>query len=585
MKKAFLIIAGILLLAVGVLFGHSIISPSSEAYGSTGFTPVQGQTYYLAGAGVTAAQNTITLSSFDLPDPNKTPITNSMFSGTQYGVLEAQTSKIENVTYTGVTQNANGTATLTGVSRGISFYSPYAASSTLSLAHAGGATFILSNPAAFYAQFLTNTNGASILGTFTFASTSPPLYDNDPIWANFPGTTLADVNYVNSVVAAGCANGSQTVKGCVQLATQLQSASSTGTGSTGALLVGNNLYSTSSPGTAGLWNVWTGNDGKIAATFLNGVENYIFNGLDTFNQGFIDNASSTFTSTVNLNGTVNINGNTVSPKFGGNGVNGALTISSGTTTIDVGASPVYEQDYTSISITGTGSLAFTDPGTNGTIVILRSQGSCTDTSASNVSIDVTALGSSGNGLSSTGVVLTAGSAGVSTGGSGIATSLPFTFLMSSSSAMTRTLSVGAGGGVGGTGLSGAGGAGGRGGGALYIECAGALNFTGKISAASAGAGGNAVPGNDNGGGGGGGGGSVLILANSITANTGTITISGAAGGTGASGSASQGAGGGAGGNGAGAQGGNGGSPGGSSGGGGGSGGTGFSFVSKNTYFY
>lgn len=297
-------IVSFLVLAGGILFGHSI-APSSPSFGSTAFTPVSGKTYYLAGAGVTSSANTINLSSFTLPDPNNTPIQSSMFSGTQYGVLEAQTSKTEDITFTGVTQNANGTATLTGVTRGISFYSPFVASTTLQLAHAGGATFILSNPAAFYAQFLTNTNNNNIYGTFTFSSTSPPVYDADPIWANFSTQALADVSYVNSVVAAGCANGSQTVKGCLQLATQIQSASSTAFGSTAAALTTNNLYSTSSPGTAGLWNVWTQNDGKIATSFLNGVEQYIWNGLGTFNAGFIDNASSTIAANASNKLTLN----------------------------------------------------------------------------------------------------------------------------------------------------------------------------------------------------------------------------------------------------------------------------------------
>jgi hypothetical protein len=131
------------------------------------------------------------------------------------------------------------------------------------------------------------------------------MYDADPIWANFSTQALADVSYVNSVVAAGCANGSQTVKGCVQLATQIQSASSTAFGSTSAALTSNNAYSTSSPGTAGLWNVWTQNDGKIATSFLNGVEQYIWNGLGTFNSGFIDNASSTIAANASNKLTLN----------------------------------------------------------------------------------------------------------------------------------------------------------------------------------------------------------------------------------------------------------------------------------------
>ena len=69
--------------------------------------------------------------------------------------------------------------------------------------------------------------------------------------------------------------------------------------------------------------------------------------------------------------------------FGGDGSDGALAISSGTTTLDCANKKVFIKNYSSISITGTtGKLAFSNPHTSGTIIILRSQGNVTLTSTS-----------------------------------------------------------------------------------------------------------------------------------------------------------------------------------------------------------
>ena len=91
---------------------------------------------------------------------------------------------------------------------------------------------------------------------------------------------------------------------------------------------------------------------------------------------------------------------------------------------------------------------------------------------------------------------------------------------------------GAGGGGGACGALGTpGGAGGDGGGVIYIECD-TLVFTGVITAdGEAGAPGLNEAGNA--GGGGGGGGIVLVRANTITTESGTVTCTGGAGGAGA----------------------------------------------------
>ncbi len=170
-----------------------------------------------------------------------------------------------------------------------------------------------------------------------------------------------------------------------------------------------------------------------------------------------------------LDSTGKISGTFLKAGFGGTGVDGALTISSGTTNIDLGGSQVFVKNYTSISITGTGALTFSNPHANGTIIILKSQGNVILTSSATRLIDLRLLGATGGNAFS---------------GSG---------------------------------------KGGRGGGCMYIECAGSWNFTGTVDASGenfvANTGTDALGNN-----GGGGGGTFVGLYNSLTANSGTVTV-------------------------------------------------------------
>lgn len=259
-------------------------------------------------------------------------------------------------------------------------------------------------------------------------------------------------------------------------------------------------------------------------------------------------------------------------KFGGTGADGALTISSGTTTIDLASASVVVKNYSSISITGTGSLAFSNPASTGTIIIIKCSGNATITSSANPAIDLRSLGGAAGAAAGSGDVAaqastagssnlfvinaptdTGGGKGYTTGGS----SLGFLGNFRSKLVYLATGAGGAGGGrgvagnygngggggagaktagaSGGTsiasGSAGTAGAGGRGAGALYIECAGAYSCSSTINAGGVagsnfGSGGGA-------GGGGGGGGTIYILYTTLTSDTGTYTVSGGAGGTGA----------------------------------------------------
>ncbi len=415
----------------------------------------------------------------------------------------------------------------------------------------------------------------TIPGPIYYSSNFTPSF-----WSTAASNTITTLGYVNSSVASGCGAGSTIASGCFQAATARQAASSTVLGSSGFNDILLSSYATDTPSTSGCA---TASGGCVVMSLLNGKLNqawldltqaFTVTGLWTFNNGFIDNASSTFTSTVNLNGNTFFNGTPASPKFGGNGALGALSISSGTTTISLANAKYAEFDYTSISITGTGNLTFSNPASGGSFVVLRSQGNVTITCTDQFCIDVAGLGGGGgagggsgatSGSTGTGgnafflFTTSGGAAGASGGGTPAGGATPTAIAPSSwlsSNYATSTLMkyggqfwVGAGGGGGGTGNASNNaqqGNGGAGAGSLLMEVGGALNFTATNGINAQGANGTNPTNTTYGGAGGGGaGGLVKVLYNTLTANTGTIVVNGGTGGTGGSNSnASCGAGGG-----------------------------------------
>lgn len=249
-------------------------------------------------------------------------------------------------------------------------------------------------------------------------------------------------------------------------------------------------------------------------------------------------------------------------KFGGDGSDGALTVSSGNTNIDLANAAFVVKNYTSISITGTGSVTFINPATTGSTIYLKSQGVVTLTSSAAPMIDASGCGTAG------------GAAGTNAGASTAGTDINQTFAIYSavtnsggrptagsfapaSTAITNPTYYGAtlrattlgnerlpvllipgAGGSGGSSNNnpsspGVAGAGGNGGGGLYIECAGAWNFTTTNGISVAGKNGSNGSGTTNASGGGGGGapGMFLALYTTLTANSGTVNVSAGSGGS------------------------------------------------------
>ena len=185
---------------------------------------IQAQSFQLSAAGQSAGDTSITVQSFKYSDGVTNIVTADL--GTQcYGTLEPNNgSQEEAIQFTGVTQNANGTATLTGVSS-VGFNYPYTVTSGLAKSHAGGSTFILSNDAGFYGNIITYVNTTAASGA-SFASNTvagitklsvAPVTGSNPIalGANDPsilasGTALYVSSIKNTGIPYAVATGSPT---------------------------------------------------------------------------------------------------------------------------------------------------------------------------------------------------------------------------------------------------------------------------------------------------------------------------------------------------------------------------------------
>ena len=158
---------------------------------------IQAQSFTLQSSGASSGDTTVIVQSFKYND-GITNIVTADLGDWCFATIEPNNgTQEEAIQFTGVTQNANGTATLTGVSS-VGFNYPYTVTSGLSKSHAGGVTLIISNDAAMYGNMVT---------------------------------------YMNSTLASGLSpTASTTVKGVVQIPTTAQVNAGTATGSTGASL-------------------------------------------------------------------------------------------------------------------------------------------------------------------------------------------------------------------------------------------------------------------------------------------------------------------------------------------------------------
>lgn len=131
--------------------------------------PVQAQNFSLSGAGSSIGDTVLNLKSFkDILGVNLAMVD---FGSIGYGTLEpGNGSQEEQISFSGVTQNVDGTAQLTGVKH-VLFKSPYTESSGMTITHPGSVTFVISNTSAYENTLYQALNSAVASGGVPASST------------------------------------------------------------------------------------------------------------------------------------------------------------------------------------------------------------------------------------------------------------------------------------------------------------------------------------------------------------------------------------------------------------------------------
>jgi hypothetical protein len=137
----------------------------------------QTQAFSLSAFGATLASVTVGLSSFKGIDGAN--LTMADFGSKGYAVIDPNNgASEEQISFTGITQNGDGSATLTGV-YSVGFLTPYAETSGLAKDHAGGAKVVVSVSSAVLAQFLNKNNDETVSGVTTFVGRPKMASDSD----------------------------------------------------------------------------------------------------------------------------------------------------------------------------------------------------------------------------------------------------------------------------------------------------------------------------------------------------------------------------------------------------------------------
>jgi len=311
-------------------------APEGELIGA-GYLPVTGYqsrtTSYISSSAAT-----IPVVSTKDKAGNQIDLTNISASGTVrvYMNLEPGTTREEPVVCTGLTAT-----TWTGCTRGLSFQGTSETSSTtIAVAHNAGAPIIITNIAQFFNQYV-SIDGAQLVNGLKTFSTLPYV----PVGTPTDGREVVSWETLQNIVVSGAPTSTESVTGITQLGTQVEMASSTFNALAPTVLY--TQYSTSTPGSAGLWAVVSENDGKISQSWLDLSENYTWTGTHSFV------TSTITTSTIN---TLNIGS-----KPANNLVNGSNADTLHIHTLDLVTTTAAQ--YTSTTSSGLQTwLSFTLPG-------------------------------------------------------------------------------------------------------------------------------------------------------------------------------------------------------------------------------
>lgn len=199
---ALVLIIIIAIISIAGIIVHQSKPVTPEQNFSATFQPAGGSIYRLQNS-ITNTQTTINLTSFKEPVSDIKYTMTVLGSTIGYGTIEPKNAqRSEFVSFTGITQNTDGTATLTGVIRGLPRSNTVAtnctASSTLAITHGGQSDFILSNSPCEQSEYALKNYDDTITGMWTVPT---PLSGSNP----------ATKDYVDLHVNGGTVSNAQVV--------------------------------------------------------------------------------------------------------------------------------------------------------------------------------------------------------------------------------------------------------------------------------------------------------------------------------------------------------------------------------------
>jgi len=193
--------------------------------------------FTLYSSGATLGDTTVVLSTFKSIDGVQLSMTD--FGDKGFMTLEPGAgSDEEQISFTGVTLNSNGTTTLTGV-KNVLHLSPYTETSGLAKSHSGGSKAVVAITSGLLNQFANKGNAETVTGKFTFPSSEAAR----PVGAADTDTAVLEAyvtfGQLGRTSFSGTVNASTIAKGIVEEATQAEIDADTAAGSTAARLFTN----------------------------------------------------------------------------------------------------------------------------------------------------------------------------------------------------------------------------------------------------------------------------------------------------------------------------------------------------------
>lgn len=187
------------------------------------FLFAQLQPYSLSGAGASIGDTSITLKSMLDIDGNTLSMSGT-FGSIGFGTLEpGNGANEEQISFTGLTNNSNGTVTLSGV-KSVAFVAPYTATSGLLKTHAGSTTFVISNTSGFYDRLSAKDDDETITGLWNFPNNSNYPTVGTTYVAPTTDLQIATKKYADDLAIAGAPKASTTTFGIAILSTNPVSA-------------------------------------------------------------------------------------------------------------------------------------------------------------------------------------------------------------------------------------------------------------------------------------------------------------------------------------------------------------------------